>query len=137
MLDVTDQFVAARSRGPWAIADVVAACASGDAFPELRAEWDPQTGEQWVRLFKTSTLLGLVWAPGPLVIETKNHREVATEVTRVTGTYCEIVVVPHMNTPMLSFSTHRMSEVWPDGDWPTGAVDPGAMSAYDLWYATS
>jgi hypothetical protein len=137
VLDVTDQFVAARRRGPWPIEQVVAAVADGSAFPDLRAEWDPDSGEQWVRLFKTSTLLGLLWAPGPLVIETKNHREVATEVTRVTGTYCEIIVVPHMNTPILSFASHRLAQVWPDGDWPTGAVDPAAMSAYDLWYATS
>jgi hypothetical protein len=137
VLDVTDLFIAARARGPWNVADIVTACANDDGFTDLRAEWDPNTGEQWVRLFKTSTLLGLVWAPGPLVIETKGHREVATEVTRVTGTYCEIVVVPHMNTPILSFAANRLDKVWPDGGWPTGAVDPSAMSAYDLWYATS
>ena len=106
-------------------------------YADCRAEWDPNSGEQWVRILKTSTLLGLVWVPGPLVIETKGHREVAAEVTRVTSTYCEILVVPHMNTPILSFAANRMEKVWPDGDWPTGAVDPSAMSAYDLWYATS
>ena len=137
VLDVTDQFIAARARGPWPIEEVVKACADGTAFPDCRAEWDPNSGEQWVRILKTSTLLGLVWVPGPLVIETKGHREVAAEVTRVTSTYCEILVVPHMNTPILSFAANRMEKVWPDGDWPTGAVDPSAMSAYDLWYATS
>jgi hypothetical protein len=137
VLDVTDLFVAARGRGSWPVEQIVSASKEGSAFPEMRAEWDPNSGEQWIRLFKTSMLLGLVWVPGPLVIETKGHREVATEVIRVTGTHCELVVVPHMNTPILSFAAHRLEQVWPDGDWPTGAVDPGAMSAYDLWYATS
>jgi hypothetical protein len=137
VLDVTDQFLAARGRGTWPVQEIVTACASGSAFPDCRTEWDPATDEQWVRVFKTSTLLGLVWVPGPLVIETKGHREVATEVTRVTSTYCEIVVVPHMNTPMLAITPGRMTDIWPDGAWPTGAVDPTAMSAIDLWYATS
>ena len=68
MLDVTDQFVTARRRGPWPIEQVVKACADADGFPDLRVEWDRDSGEQWLRLFKTSMLLGLVWAPGPLVI---------------------------------------------------------------------
>src|SRR3954463_15310943 len=137
MLDITDQFRTARARGPWEVAKVLAACSDGSALPELRAEWDQDAGEQWVRLFKTATLLGLVWVPGPLVIETKGHREVATEVTAVTGTYCEIVVVPHMSSPVLAVQPNRINDIWPDREWPSGAIDVQAMSALDLWYATS
>ena len=103
----------------------------------LRVEWDPDVGEHWLRLFKTTTLLGLVWVPGPLVIETKGHREFAPEVTEVTGTYCEVVIVPHMTSPMLSVHPGRIKDIWPDREWPEGAIDPHAMSALDLWYATS
>jgi hypothetical protein len=136
VLDVTDQFLAARARGPWPVQEAVTACSNGTAFPDCRTEWDGTADEHWVRVFKTSTLLGLIWVPGPLAIETKGHREVATEVARVTSTYCEIVVVPHMNTPMLAIAPDRMADIWPNRDWPTGAVDPTAMSAVDLWYAT-
>ena len=66
MLHVTDQFVTARTRGAWPVQEIVVACAGHTAFPDLRAEWDAETDEQWLRLFKTSTLLGLVWVPGPL-----------------------------------------------------------------------
>jgi hypothetical protein len=137
MLDITDQLVTARGRGTWPVHEIVTACGNDDAFFGLRAEWDAEADEQWLRLLKTNTLLALVWVPGPFVIETRGHRELAPEITRVTSTYCEVVVVPNMNTPMLSVASNRINDIWPAGEWPTGSVDPAAMTAHDLWYATS
>jgi hypothetical protein len=133
MQDVTERFVAARSHGAWPIGSLLIAHGGGDALVNLRIEWDRAAGEEWLRVLKTSTVLGLVWVPGPLVIETSGHQEIAAEVERSTGVAPQIVVVPHMDSPVLSV---RPDDVWIDREWPAGAIDANACSAHDLWYAT-
>jgi hypothetical protein len=133
MQDVTDRFLAARSQGAWPVQSLVDAHAAGAAFAGLRLEWDSDADEDWMRVLKTAMVLGLVWVRGPLVIETTGHPEVAQEVARVAGVVPQVIDVPHLDSPVLCV---RPDAVWPDRDWPTGAIDPGAMSAHDLWYAT-
>jgi hypothetical protein len=134
MQDITERFLAAKAHGSWPVESLVDAHRASSAFPGLRLEWDSTADERWIRLLKTSMMLALVWVPGPLVIETSGHQELAPEVERVTGISPEVVVVPHMDSPMLCVAPVA---VWPDREWPTGAIDPGACSAHDLWYATS
>jgi hypothetical protein len=134
MQDVTDRFLAARSHGAWRVESLVDAHAAGTVFAGLRVEWDAAVGEEWLRVLKTSTVLGLVWVPGPLVIETSGHQEIATDVEQVGGVTPQVVVVPHMDSPVLCV---QPDAVWPDIEWPSGAIDPAALSAHDLWYATS
>ena len=133
MNDVTDAFLAAQAHGGWSIQAVVDAHRAGTIFQGLRVEWDATADEEWLRILKTSMMLGLVWAPGPLVLETSGHQELAAEVAQATGVEPQIVVVPHMDSPVLSV---RPEVVWPDREWPTAAIDPTALSAHDLWYAT-
>jgi len=37
---------------------------------------------------------------------------------------------------VLCLQPDRLAEVWPDDQWPVGAIDPECLSAHDLWYAT-
>jgi hypothetical protein len=133
--DVTDAFLRARARGAWAVETVVAAV-PGDGFAGLRCEWDRDSGDEWVRLLKTSMVLALVWVPGPLVIATTGHHDIDDEIERITGIAVEQVNVAHIDAPVLSLRPDSITEIWPDREWPTGSIDPSALSAHDLWYAT-
>jgi hypothetical protein len=137
--DVTDAFLRARERGAWPVQAVVDALpgSSASAFAGLRCEWDQPAGEEWVRLLKTSMVLALLWVPGPLVIATTGHHDIDDEIERVTGLAVEQVNVAHIDSPVLSLRVDVVGRIWPDRDWPTGAIDPAALSAHDLWYATS
>jgi hypothetical protein len=137
--DVTDAFLRARERGAWPVQAVVDALpgSSASAFAGLRCEWDQPAGEEWVRLLKTSMVLALLWVPGPLVIATTGHHDIDDEIERVTGLAVEQVNVAHIDSPVLSLRVDVVGRIWPARDWPTGAIDPAALSAHDLWYATS
>jgi hypothetical protein len=37
---------------------------------------------------------------------------------------------------VLSLRPDSITQIWPGRDWPSGAIDPAALSAHDLWYAT-
>lgn len=106
------------------------------AFTGLRCEWDEDAGEEWVRLLKTSMVLALLWVPGPLVIATTGHHDIDDEIERIIGVAVEQVNVAHIDSPVLALQTEAIGQIWPDREWPTGAIDPSAMSAHDLWYAT-
>jgi hypothetical protein len=136
MYDATEQFVAARQRGPWPVQLLVDAVATDPALDGMRVEWDQSADEQWLRILKTSMVLGLVWVPGPLVVATSGHHEIVDEVERLTGTSVEQIAVPRLDSPVLCLQLDRLDEIWPDREWPTGAVDAGCLSAHDLWYAT-
>ena len=138
MQDVTDAFVRARARGSWAVDTVISALPGSEspAFQGLRCEWDQDAGEEWIRLLKTSMVLALLWVPGPLVIATTGHHDIDDEIERLTGLTVEQVNVAHIDSPVLSLRADAIRQIWPDRDWPTGALDPAAMSAHDLWYAT-
>jgi hypothetical protein len=136
MQDVTDAFLRARARGKWAVDAVVAAVPGDGAFGGLRCEWDRDAGDEWVRLLKTSMVLALVWVPGPLVIATTGHHDLDDEIERLTGVAVEEVNVAHIDAPVLSLRADSIGEIWPGREWPTGSVDPAALSAHDLWYAT-
>jgi hypothetical protein len=135
--DVTDAFLRARQRGAWPVETVIAALpGTAAAFAGLRCEWDEPAGEEWIRLLKTSTVLALLWVPGPLVIATTGHHDIDDEIERVTGLTVEQVNVAHIDSPVLGLRPDAIGQIWPDREWPTGSVDPAAMSAHDLWYAT-
>ena len=136
MYDVTDQLVAARSRGPWPMSTLVDAVATDPALQGMRVDWDEPAGEEWLRILKTSMVLGLVWVPGPFVVATSGHHEIVDEVERLTGTTVEQVAVPRLDSPVLRLQSSRLAEIWPDREWPSGAIDPDCLSAHDLWYAT-
>jgi hypothetical protein len=136
MYDVTDALLAARRHGPWPVQTLVDAVATDPALSGMRVEWDESAGDEWLRILKTSMVLGLVWVPGPFVIATSGHHEIVDEVERLTGTTVEQVAVPHLDSPVLCLRPDRLTEVWPDGQWPVGAIDPECLSAHDLWYAT-
>jgi hypothetical protein len=135
--DVTEAFLAARRSGPWAVQTLADAVSTDLALPGIRVEWDAPSGEEWLRILKTSTVLGLVWVPGPLVVATSGHHEIVDEVARLTGTTVEQVAVPHLDSPVLRVRADRIAEIWPDREWPVGAIDPDCLSAHDLWYATA
>jgi hypothetical protein len=134
--DVTDAFLAAKARGRWPVEQLCTAVREDPGFAGLRVDWDQQTAEEWLRLLHTSTVWCLVWCPAPLVVVTTGHRELAADVGRVTGVAPEVVAVPHLDSPVLRLRRDRLGEIWPDVQWPDGAVDPDAMSAHDLWYVT-
>lgn len=138
MQDVTDVFLRARERGAWPVEAVVAALPGSTvpAFEGLRCEWDQAAGEDWIRLLKTSMVLALLWVPGPLVIATTGHHDIDDEIERVTGLAVEQINVAHIDSPVLSLRADAIGQIWEDREWPTGAVDPAALSAHDLWYAT-
>jgi hypothetical protein len=136
MQDITDAFLRARERGPWAVDTVLGALPGDGAFAGLRHEWDANSDEEWVRLLKTTTVLALLWVPGPLVIATTGHHDIDDEIERLTGIELEQVNVAHIDSPVLSVRPDSLGQIWPDRQWPTGSVDPLAMSAHDLWYAT-
>jgi hypothetical protein len=137
MQDVTDAFLRARSRGPWPVDQVASAVWEGrGCFAGLRCEWDAAAADEWARLLKTSMVLALAWAPGPLVIATTGHHDLDDEIEAITGIDVEQVNVAHFDAPVLSLQSDRISEIWPDREWPVDAVDPKAFSAHDLWYAT-
>ena len=136
MYDVTDSLLAARSRGPWPVSTLTDAVSSDPELPGMRVDWDEPAGEEWLRILKTSMVLGLVWVPGPLVVATSGHHEIVDAVERLTGTSVEQIAVPHLDSPVLRLQTARLGEVWPDREWPVGAIDPECLSAHDLWYAT-
>jgi hypothetical protein len=133
MNDVTDAFLAAKAHGGWPVQTLVDAHRAGQVFDGLRIEWDAAADEAWLRVLKTSMMLALVWVPGPLVIETTGHQEIASVVEQATGVAPQVVVVPHMDSPVLRV---RPDDIWPDREWPSGAIDATALSAHDLWYAT-
>ena len=135
MYDATDAFLAARSRGPWSMQALVDGVAGDPALDGMRVDWDADAGEEWLRILKTSMVLGLVWVPGPLVIATSGHHEIVDEVERLTGTTVEQIAVPHLDSPILCLQPDRLAEIWPDREWPHGAIDPACLSAHDLWYA--
>jgi hypothetical protein len=136
--DVTDVFLRARGRGAWPAQSVIDALPGSTvpAFDGLRCEWDEAAGEEWIRLLKTSMVLALLWVPGPLVIATTGHHDIDDEIERLCGISVEQVNVAHIDSPVLSIRHDVIGQIWPDRDWPTGAIDPAAMSAHDLWYAT-
>jgi hypothetical protein len=135
--DVTDAFLRARERGAWPVDRVIAALPSAAAaFEGLRCEWDSDAGEEWIRLLKTSTVLALLWVPGPLVIATTGHHDIDDEIERLTGLIVEQVNVAHIDAPVLSVRADAIGQIWPGHEWPTGSVDPAVLSAHDLWYAT-
>lgn len=138
MQDVTDIFLRARERGAWPVESVVAALPASTvpAFEGLRCEWDQSAGEDWIRLLKTSMVLALLWVPGPLVIATTGHHDIDDEIERITGLAVEQINVAHIDSPVLSLRADAIGQIWGDREWPTGAIDPAAMSAHDLWYAT-
>lgn len=136
MYDVTESFLAAKSRGSWPMQALVDSVATDPALQGMRVDWDASGGEEWLRILKTSMVLGLVWVPGPLVIATSGHHEIVDEVERLTGTTVEQVAVPHLDSPVLRMRADGIQEVWPGRDWPAGAIDPECFSAHDLWYAT-
>jgi len=136
VFDVTESFVAARKRGPWPVEMLVDKVPADAALAGMRVEWDRGSDEEWLRVLKTSMVLGLVWCPGPLVIATSGHHEIVDEIESLTGIGVEQVAVPHLDSPVLSLQPDRLEEIWPDRAWPVGAVDPGCLSAHDLWYAT-
>ena len=138
MQDVTDTFIRARERGEWPVQDVVDGLphSTAPAFTDLRCEWDPGSGEEWVRLLKTSMVLALLWVPGPLVIATTGHHDIDDEIERLIGTTVEQINVAHIDSPVLCLRPDAIQQIWPDREWPTGAIDCAAMSAHDLWYAT-
>lgn len=136
MQDLTEAFVRAHERGGWSVGSIVDAIPGEAPFDVIRCEWDREADEQWIRLLKTSMVLALVWVPGPLVIATSGHHDLVDGIERVTGTTVEQVAVGHLDAPVLAISADRLGEIWPDREWPQGAVDVGAMSAHDLWYAT-
>jgi hypothetical protein len=135
--DVTEAFLRARERGEWPVVEVVQSVFAGSGiFADLRCEWDPDADEQWVRLLKTSTVLALLWVPGPLVIATTGHHDIDDEIEGQIGVGVEQVNVAHIDRPTLSLQADRIPEIWPDREWPHGSIDPQAFSAHDLWYAT-
>ena len=136
MYDATDAFTTARDRGPWPVQTLVDAVATDPALAGMRVEWDSDAGEEWLRILKTSMVLGLVWVPGPLVVATSGHHEIVDEVERLTGTPVEQIAVPHLDSPVLCLQRDRLEEIWPGREWPAGAVDASCLSAHDLWYAT-
>jgi hypothetical protein len=115
---------------------LVDAVATDPALQGMRVEWDDAGGEEWLRILKTSMVLGLVWVPGPLVVATSGHHEIVDEVERLTGTMVEQVAVPRLDSPVLRLQAERVGELWPDRQWPGDAIDPECFSAHDLWYAT-
>src|SRR4051812_27402291 len=135
MQDITDALVRARDRGAWPVETVVGAIGQGP-FAGLRCEWDADAGEEWIRLLKTSMVLALLWVPGPLVIATTGHHDIDDEIERLTGLNVEQVNVAHIDSPILSLRADAINAIWPGREWPTGSVDPSALSAHDLWYAT-
>jgi hypothetical protein len=138
MQDVTDTFLRARARGDWPLQTVVDGLSqsTAPAFAGLRCEWDVDAGDEWARLLKTSMVLAFLWVPGPLVIATSGHHDIDDEIERLIGMTVEQVNVAHMDSPVLSMRADAIQQVWPDREWPTGAIDCTAMSAHDLWYAT-
>lgn len=137
MYDVTESFLAARSRGPWSVSALVETVSTDPALEGMRVDWDESAGEEWLRILKTSMVLGLVWVPGPLVVATSGHHEIVDEVERLTGTTVEQIAVPHLDSPVLRLRADRIGELWPGREWPVGAIDPDCLSAHDLWYATA
>ena len=138
MQDVTETFLRARAHGRWPVETVIAGLpgSTAPAFTGLRCEWDADADEDWVRLLKTSMILALLWVPGPLVIATTGHHDIDDEIERLIGMSVEQINVAHMDSPILSLQADAIQQIWPDREWPTGAIDCAAMSAHDLWYAT-
>lgn len=136
MQDVTEVFVRARQRGSWPVESLLRVVPDAVALSELRKEWDIDTREDWFRILKTSTVLALVWVPGPLVIVTSGHQELVAEIERLTGTTVEQITVPHLDSPVLSLQPDGLAQIWPDRAFPVEAVDLSALSAHDIWYAT-
>ena len=136
MQDVTQGLLTARSRGSWPVEQLLDGVPADALLAGMRVEWDRESGEEWLRILKTSMVLGLVWVPGPFVIATSGHHEIVDEVERLTGTTVEQVAVPHLDSPVLTLRPDVVEEIWPDRSWPVGAVDPACLSAHDLWYAT-
>src|SRR3954465_12793078 len=134
--DATDAFAAARSRGSWPMHALVEAVATDPALQGMRVEWDEDAGEEWLRILKTSMVLGLVWVPGPLVVATSGHHEIVDEVERLTATTVEQIAVPHLDSPVLCLQPDRLTDIWPGREWPRDAIDPACLSAHDLWHAT-
>jgi hypothetical protein len=136
MYDVTELFLSARRRGPWPMPRLVDAVSTDPTLQGMRVDWDESAGEEWLRILKTSMVLGLVWVPGPLVIATSGHHEIVDEVERWTETSVEQVAVPHLDSPVLRLQVQHIGDVWPGLEWPVDAIDPECLSAHDLWYAT-
>ena len=136
VIDVTEAFIRALERGTWPVETLVDTVPTDANLPGMRIEWDRDAGEDWLRILKTSMVLALVWVRGPLVIATSGHHEIVDEVERLTGATFEQVAVPHLDSPVLTVRADRLGDLWPDREWPAGAVDPACLSAHDLWYAT-
>jgi len=136
VFDATEAFATARRRGAWPMGQLVDSVATDPALQGMRVEWDQDAGEEWLRILKTSMVLGLVWVPGPLVVATSGHHEIVDEVERLTATTVEQIAVPHLDSPVLCLQPDRLEELWPDREWPRNAIDPVCLSAHDLWYAT-
>jgi hypothetical protein len=133
--DITEQLVAARMRGAWPV-EAIRSLAGSETDRDLRVEWE--AGEDWLRLLHTSTVLALAWTQGPLVVTTTGHVDLVDQIGALTSERPEVVVVPHMHSPVLRLDPNRLRDIWPDRGFPIEAVDSeGGMSALDLWYASA
>lgn len=94
----------------------------------LSTDWDPLSGERWIRLVRSSEVLGLIHVELPLVIAMH-------------------VIEEKFPYPAQKLTVSSLSEDWLSCDdgilelafgpsWNRGALNAARFSANDLWYAS-
>lgn len=94
----------------------------------LSTDWDPLSGERWIRLVRSSEVLGLIHVELPLVIAMH-------------------VIEEEFPYPAQKLTVSSLSEDWLSCDdgilelafgpsWNRGALNAARFSANDLWYAS-
>jgi hypothetical protein len=135
LIDLTDKLRAARSAGPWSDQRFGAlGLTIADVIGWAGWDWDRGAGEDWGAVVtRHGNLAVRLWRRGRFAFVHAHDGARALDDLRGRGVVCQIV--HDWERADYAVAREALPELF-DGEWPLEAVDPAAMSANELWWAT-
>ena len=133
MIDMTPHFaIALRDSAYYDLNSVAVALGPAANAHGARLDWSGRAGEEWARVLRETGALGYVWSHGPVAV---GLRELVPILLDARLGDIAFVEMSSLDSPELAVDAVRLEELLPGFRWP-GEVNPEAISANDLWWAT-
>jgi hypothetical protein len=134
MIDMTPHFATAlRVSANYDLNRVTAALGPAAHAHQAAVDWSGQAGEEWARVLRETHALGYVWSHGPVAVGLRELVPILLDARLGDSVFVE---VSSLDSPELSVDAVELEELLPGFRWPDDAVNPGAMTANELWWAT-
>ena len=133
-IDLSEKLRAARRHLAWSSTSLQATLTRlREAIPSSEVDHDEEAGEEWGRLLVSDEIVAILWSRGAFAFV---HREFADLVPLLASDGVIAEVVADWDERAYSVRPEDLRSLF-EREAISDAVDPGKLSASEIWWATT